>query len=261
MKVLEVCPFCGGLLAGHWVEPAFSKCQSCRLVIANPFPEPEELNSLYKDSWEDPSANTWETGGTRPDLAVQYVSQLFDQLDVDPGTPGLRILDFGAGRGTLMAELEARGGLDVYGVDPYGADELARVGLRAYRDLKDLHPDLRFDGIISMDVIEHLPAPWETLRDLKGKLKPGGWLYISTPNPDGLNARLNGQRWREAQKPGHILFLGTATLSKMFDHAGYQRSRRLIWKVQMGDSRLRDSMRMRLEAVGLGGATRIAAWR
>jgi SAM-dependent methyltransferase len=44
------------------------------------------------------------------------------------------------------------------------------------------YPDARFDAVVSMDVVEHLvdPLPW--LRDALRVVKPGGLLFLTTPN-------------------------------------------------------------------------------
>ncbi len=44
------------------------------------------------------------------------------------------------------------------------------------------YPDARFDAVVSMDVVEHLvdPLPW--LEEALRVLKPGGLLFLTTPN-------------------------------------------------------------------------------
>lgn len=260
MKEIKICPFCEGRLRGFWSKPSFSKCISCELVIANQFPDPEDLNKLYETPWEDRSRNTHQTGGMDGGLAHQYILELFSQTDVPNLERGLRILDFGAGRGALMRELEKQGKVEVYGVDPYTSQELVREGLKAYPNLENIPKDVLFDGIITMDVVEHLRAPWVAFRNLRQRLKPGGWFCISTPNPNSLNARISGAKWREAQRPGNILFMSGATLIKMLESAGYSHFRSLKWKVRYGDSVSRDIVRNVLQNFALGGAVRMIAF-
>jgi SAM-dependent methyltransferase len=44
------------------------------------------------------------------------------------------------------------------------------------------YPDARFDALVSMDVVEHIldPLPW--LQEALRVLKPGGLLFLTTPN-------------------------------------------------------------------------------
>ena len=44
------------------------------------------------------------------------------------------------------------------------------------------YPEGRFDLVLSMDVIEHLPRPGPWLSDLVRVLRPGGQLFLTTPN-------------------------------------------------------------------------------
>ncbi len=55
-----------------------------------------------------------------------------------------------------------------------------RVQLKKIEDLSI--SGAQFDGIILRDVLEHLPQPIETLSQVLELLKPGGWIFISTPD-------------------------------------------------------------------------------
>lgn len=42
-------------------------------------------------------------------------------------------------------------------------------------------PDMSFDAVMCIEVLEHLPEPVEALRELTRLLKPGGWLIVTAP--------------------------------------------------------------------------------
>jgi glycosyltransferase involved in cell wall biosynthesis/2-polyprenyl-3-methyl-5-hydroxy-6-metoxy-1,4-benzoquinol methylase len=252
------CPLCRNELPFTRAHGAFRRCPDCGLLFRCPMPELQELQALYGQSWIAPGENQAETGGTSRVLAEEYSKRLACSLG-RADLKGLKILEYGAGRGEFLRALE-RSGAEVYALEPYGKNYLEQEGIRAYASFDELPANLQFDGIVSIDVVEHELAPWTVLRRLKTFLKRGGWLYLATPNPAGLNARVLGPRWREARKPGHLLFFEPKTLSLVLQAAGFARSQRLRWNVSYGKSpltRLKDSI---LSLVGLDGELRFLAF-
>jgi len=166
-------------------------------------PTQKELFALYTNSWQHPERSRSETGGTDLRLARIYAKLLARSLGLRD-LKGLRILDFGAGRGDMLKALMELGA-EVVGVEPYGLDFLRDQGFEAYEDISEVKGD--FDGIVTIDVIEHPRNPWDILKDLSNLLKVGGWIYVATPNPTGLNAKINRGNWREAKKQGIFSFL------------------------------------------------------
>jgi 2-polyprenyl-3-methyl-5-hydroxy-6-metoxy-1,4-benzoquinol methylase len=220
-------------------------------------PTPEQLRRLYSDSWEDPVANRSNTGGTNARLASACAGKLVAELG-RKDLSGLRVLDFGAGKGEMVRALR-EAGARACGVDPYGAQYLKDQGLEAYASLEDLAPGDRFDGILASDVIEHLSAPWVELRRFLELLVPGGWLYLSTPNPNGLRARLSGSRWIQAARPGHLIFFTPSTIQRMLLDCGFERPRRLRWFLGYGHSLHRQCGHFVLQAMALDGELRSLA--
>lgn len=255
----STCMFCNGVTGPYWKGPDFdfTKCKECGLVIQDPFPSNEDLMKLYSNSWADPGANSAETGGADEILAKQYVDQLAKSLNLK-SVSGLKILDYGAGRGFLMKAF-ANAGADITGIEPYGFDGLEKQGLKYFTDLSEVPEGTKFDGIVTMDVVEHLREPWVVLDQLHDKLVDGGWLCVSTPNPSGLNAKINKGMWREATKAGHILFMDERTLGKMLEKSGYNSIQSLDWAVGSHLSVPKKLSHLFMRKAGLFGTSRMIA--
>lgn len=180
---------------------------------------------MYEAAWTAPEKNPRETGVGDDANAVRYVKKLTAVLGAD-SLRDRRVLDFGAGRGALMRALAGQGAMS-FGIEPFGYERLHRLGFPVWRTIQDVPPSVTFDAIVSIDVIEHLPAPWKQLSALRRLLRPGGWLFVATPNPQGVNALLTGQHWREALKPGHLLFFTSIGLESVLLRTGFERYDRL----------------------------------
>jgi SAM-dependent methyltransferase len=70
----------------------------------------------------------------------------------------------------------------------------------------DLQP-AKFDVVASFQVIEHLFDPSAMLTRAKAHLKPGGLLVVTTPNLDGLGAKLMGAKWH-GYRADHVSLKG-----------------------------------------------------
>jgi 2-polyprenyl-3-methyl-5-hydroxy-6-metoxy-1,4-benzoquinol methylase len=218
------------------------------------------LARLYDSGWEHPDRNTRETGSTDAEIARRLVALLSATLAA-PNFAGRRILDYGAGRGALTVELTKQGA-DVVAIEPFGYDFLAKLGFPVYRDLAELPDSLLFDGIVSVEVVEHLRDPCGTLTRLHERLSSGGWLLVTTPNAAGLPAKLMGQRWREAAKPGHIVFFTPATLGEILRNSGFKHAQRVRWFIRYPHaSPLRALIQLGLQALAIDGGLRMMAYR
>jgi O-antigen chain-terminating methyltransferase len=104
-----------------------------------------------------------------------------------------KVLDIGCGRGEFL-EVMREAGVSAHGID-LSSESVAQCrdkGLEA--EVADLfeylsaQPDGQFDGIMSSQVVEHLPPGRlpEMIRLCAAKLRRGGVLALETPNPECL---------------------------------------------------------------------------
>ena len=256
------CPICSsrGASAPFWKTPRFHQCRRCGLIFRYPFPTTAALSYLYTTSWLSPDENKAETGATEVNSARSLVKFLTRSIG-STNLSGKRILDFGAGRGAMTLALRQKGA-QVVAVEPFGYECLAKLGVPTYRDLTELPREARFDGIVSLEVLEHLPEPRRTLLDLHRHLEPGGWLFVTTPNAAGIPAKLRGERWREAVRPGHVLFFTPLTLKSLLLETGFRRVERPRSPVRYtGRMQPRTLLNFMMQFVLLDGGLRVLAFK
>ena len=83
-------------------------------------------------------------------------------------------------------------------------------------------PDQSVDAVVLLHVIEHVPDPVGTLREIFRVLRPGGHLILETPRYDSLMFKLLGKRERSLSCDGHIFFFTTGTLKQACEKAGFR---------------------------------------
>ncbi len=103
-----------------------------------------------------------------------------------------RLLDLGAGTGS-MSQLLATAGYDVAACDLEPAlFQFPGVNCRR-ADLTEALPydDAAFDGVVSIEVMEHIDGHERLFREVRRVLKPGGVFLFTTPNVMSLKSRLS----------------------------------------------------------------------
>lgn len=249
------CVYCG-MATRPWggEGSAYRECSACELVALAKIPNEEELNRIYADHYSRQNIAQQTTEMESSDAALHAHADFLVRKALKPG---MRVLDFGAGIGTLGEALKQRG-FDADGFE-YSKEARetarARFGVELYATVDQLEKG-RYDLITMVEVIEHLTVPWETLRTLRECLAPGGRIYITTPNRNGLQARLHGARWREA-KPFHLMLFNARALKRMLRDCGFAN----LWAIRFSplttDATFVRWLHRLLQAVSLYGGLRM----
>ena len=145
--------------------------------------------------WWDPNGKFKPLHMLNPCRLDYITAQIASEFDRDRSAPmpfaGLRILDIGCGGG-LLSEPMARLGADVVGADP-AARNIPVAQLHAEQSGLTIDYRLttaedlaaageRFDVLLNMEVVEHVPDPQSFLTACQTLLKPGGLMICSTLN-------------------------------------------------------------------------------
>jgi len=126
-----------------------------------------------------------------------------------------RVLDMGCASGDFVEY--AKEYFDIRGCDL--AETAIKVGQKRFPHLADkLYVQSAtqsndseteiYDAVCMWDVIEHIPYPMKAVEEAVSKIKNRGYLFISTPYPDALFARITGKYWPFMTPPEHVCFFG-----------------------------------------------------
>lgn len=139
-------------------------------------------------------------------------------------TAGGRLLDIGCGNGGFLV-LAAQAGWHVEGIDfdPVAVATARGRGLSVRQGGSDMlsGEEEQFDVITLCHVIEHVHHPETLLRDIYKSLKPGGTLWLDTPNLNSVGARRFGGAWRDLDPPRHLVLFNPASLKSCLQAAGF----------------------------------------
>jgi len=192
------------------------ECADCGLVYASPRPASAALLSGYAEHADPDYEAERDARGVNAHLALATIRR---------HAPRGRLLEVGCAHGFFLHA--ARESYEATGVEPSrAAREYARAHLRldvASGTLAEARfADASFDVAVMIDVIEHLADPLSVLRELARVVKPGGVLYLVTPDVDSLTARVLRGRWW-GLRPAHLYYFSERTLAEMLRKAGFER--------------------------------------
>jgi SAM-dependent methyltransferase len=202
---------------GGW---AYRRCRTCGLLTLDPLPTAQQVHDHYQPRFR---RGNYEVARRYAEPYRRVHSDLADWIDLRPAA---RVLDVGCFTGELLAILADRGA-DVHGVEWQG-DAVAianeRLGDRVRQgDIANVDlPAASFDAVTMMAVIEHVLEPKALIERTRELLKPGGRLYLETPNASSLAARVLRGAWPAVVPVEHIHLFTERALRLLLEHEGFE---------------------------------------
>ncbi|HWN99000.1 MAG TPA: class I SAM-dependent methyltransferase [Blastocatellia bacterium] len=213
-----VCPACAVtssafVLRGH-EGIRLMRCGSCGLVFHNEFSDEAEIREYYDEYYD------------AENLAFSPITdRRFDELlcSFETYRQSNNILDIGCGSGHFLKVAGGRG-WSAYGTEVASSafEQLSKLRIEAFcGNLESAsYAAAFFDIAYCSEVIEHLPDPVTLLAEIARIVRPGGLLYLTTPNFNSLSRRLLGSKWRVIGKE-HVCYFTPATLARAIREAGF----------------------------------------
>jgi len=192
------------------------KCQNCHLIYVNPIEKPSKINEYYSEA-----KNTHA-----PTIRESYLHTAKSQVQlIKKYKRGTSLLDVGCAQGFFLFNASKVGyttkGVELsqdavaYAKREFGLD----VEAKPFEQLR--FPENSFDVVTLWQVLEHLPYPLTTLKEIHRLLKPRGLLVVSTPNIEGIPAKILRKRWWDIKRL-HINQFTTKTLMDILQNAGFK---------------------------------------
>lgn len=233
------------------------RCAVCRLIYLNPRPGLSALDAIYPPGYGPhakaataeaapiPIEHGWRKrlkehlarallDGSRPTApldrlllrAAEPYAALLRVMMLPPLPRGGRALDIGCSTGAFLASLAKRG-WQAYGVEPdpvsaARAQKLPGVTVFATTLEAARFESASFDLITMWHVLEHLPDPLASVREIRRLLKPGGVLIVLLPNAGSLEADIFGEYWKGMDLPRHFYHFTPATVSLLMERGGLE---------------------------------------
>ena len=189
------------------------KCSNCSLIRLKDFKQEydQKLYDFYENYSKILKTKVWENA-EKIDLRNFKNLLLKHAKKYNLNIANLNHLDFGSGLGQCIEASSSLGWKSVgIEMNDFCIKLCDSKKLKVYKDFKYLNKNKKYDVITLFEVIEHLPNPDETLKELKYRLSNKGILIITCPNWNSLERFIFKNTWKVID-PEHYHYFTKKTI-------------------------------------------------
>lgn len=200
-----VCPICVSNHTNYFAKKnnyVFYRCCSCKTIFLPVLPSPKQLNTYYAKQFS-------YSDGLQNERVIRRRSQTILSC-IKQYTPYAKtVCDVGSGFGFFLDEAHHRG-YKTIGIEPsrgLATYSKTHYGIAAFiGELKEYVSSIKkqFDIVTCIHVIEHVNNPKEFISLLLRLVKPGGLLYLETPNSDSHLLYAEKENYTFLIPPDHL---------------------------------------------------------
>lgn len=225
MKALP-CPVCKSLKTSHkltYQKNELYRCLNCTFEFLPKTKTPNIYNQGYFEGQLSGVKGYQDYSALTENITKESLKKL---AYINKFTSSKKILDLGSGTGIFL-KVALSQGYNVTGNDiaKYAVNQLKKHKIKALLGSieKNILPKESYDLITGWDVIEHLYNPALALKNIHKSLKPKGYLFLTTPDTDRIDAKLFGINWYGYKKiPEHVSFFNNKSLSKILEDSNFK---------------------------------------
>lgn len=174
------------------------KCKNCGFIKAKEIPTSEELFNYYK-------TYSYKTEVPINPITNKRYNEITDKLEKFRSTNNL--LDFGCGQGHFLdVAKEKNWSVFGYELSEEANKLIVKKGFNVIQTQEISKYFSTFDVIICIEVIEHVINPMETIALFYKLLRPGGCLYLTTPNIKNISLMLLKNKEYFITFPEHLSY-------------------------------------------------------
>mgnify|MGYP006086292841 CR=1 FL=1 len=199
----------------RYQKTSLCKCGNCGFIFSRKIPSQKDLKVFYSEHYD-------VTSYLSP-ITIKRYNDILDEFEQYRETGNL--LDIGAGYGFFL-EVAKQRGWNVYGTEltDQAVHKCEKKDLTMFKGpIQSIDfGDLKFDIIVSIEVIEHLNTPVKYVNKAHELLRKGGVFYLTTPNFNSYLRHRLKENYNIIEYPNHLCYYTTKTLAKLFNDNGFR---------------------------------------